>query len=111
MTGDAMSKELENITYEIFMELKEDWLRNLHLEWLIQGHLEKEDAIKMVKIAEESLGHNHISRDDIDRSRCVKLADKTVVNYKQYNTNKDSQNSGYIVMFSHASDRDRDAMV
>ena len=46
---------MEKFTLEDYNRLKKIWLKNISLNWLIQGHLTKDDALKMVHITEESL--------------------------------------------------------
>ena len=53
-----MLEEYESITYERFMtQMREQWLRRLHLVWLIQGHLVESDAMQIVNMAEDALAH------------------------------------------------------
>jgi hypothetical protein len=46
-TAQAISS-IESITFDKFNFMKQKWLRNLALTWLIEGHLTAENALKMV---------------------------------------------------------------
>jgi hypothetical protein len=46
---------MEEFTFEQFVEMKQFWLNNLDLIWLIEGHLTKESALQMVKTAEDAI--------------------------------------------------------
>ena len=35
--------------------MKENFLHKIHMEWLIEGHLTKEEALEMVLITEKSM--------------------------------------------------------
>ena len=58
--------------------MKETFLRNLEMIWLIQGHLTEQDALEMVDTTEKAIKFNRISEDDIEVSRCIRLDDRTV---------------------------------
>jgi len=41
---------LEQLDYGMFMEMKDQhWLKNVSLEWLIQGHVSQEEAVTIAK--------------------------------------------------------------
>ena len=77
--------------------------------WLIQGHLTKEDALKMVEATEGALTFRRISEDDIQCSRCIKFKDKTVYNLEQDNVSKDNPNSVCKAIFQDEVEADKDA--
>lgn len=37
----------EDVTFEKFMSFKDQFAKNLRFEWLIHGHITKEEALKM----------------------------------------------------------------
>ena len=75
----------ESITYEKFLAMKVEWLKNIHLTWLIQGHLSQESALKMIDTAESALNYQKMSKNDINYRRLVKLNDRTVYNLELTN--------------------------
>ena len=42
---EKMIAEYEIMTYEKFLALKRQWLKRMHLKWLIQGHLTQDKAL------------------------------------------------------------------
>ena len=96
------------MTFEKFLILKNQWLRNMHLTWLIQGHLSQESALSMASIAEEALNYQPVRKSDIDFSRLVKLSDRTIYNFEQSNHSADNPNSACDVRFAHQFDVDKD---
>ena len=48
----ALIREYENITYESFLDMKAQWLKQMHLTWLVQGHLTQNEALNMVDVGE-----------------------------------------------------------
>ena len=75
----------ERLTYDKFMQLKQVWLKNISLTWLIQGHLTQESALKMVQSTEVALAFSPISTSDIECFRLVKLQNQTVYCYERSN--------------------------
>ena len=96
------------MTFEHFIAMKERWLKNLHLVWLIQGHLTQEDAMDIVRMAETSLGHQKVHKDDIDFSRMVCLRDRTVYQYENSNGNPTNPNSLCECRFAYRFDTNKD---
>ena len=45
-----MLKEFE---FKDFLEYAQRWMKSMKMEWLISGHLTKDDAMKIVNFAEE----------------------------------------------------------
>ena len=80
----------------------------MHLTWLIQGHLRKEDALNMVDVAEQSLDYKRISKDEINYTRLVKLNDRTIYNFEKSNENAENPNSCCECIFTHTFDVDKD---
>mmetsp|Transcript_17176 Transcript_17176/g.21684 ORF Transcript_17176/g.21684 Transcript_17176/m.21684 type:complete len:144 (+) Transcript_17176:1502-1933(+) len=58
---DQMTRAYEQMSYEKFLGMKRQWLNNLHVTWLIQGHLPEQDALKMVKTAETALDYTPVA--------------------------------------------------
>ena len=52
---EEQGKHIASLTYEQFKTMKTNWLKNICITWLIQGHLTKGDALQMVEIAESKL--------------------------------------------------------
>ena len=105
---DLMIAEYESMTFEKFLSLKNQWLSKMHLTWLIQGHLTKEDALSMVDVAEKSLAYTRISKDELNYTRLVKLNDRSVYSLEKSNENADNPNSACEAIFSHTFDTDKD---
>ena len=62
--------------------------------WFISGHLDEQDALKIVECTENSLAFKRISEDDVESSkRCVKLRDRTVYNLEDQNLMSNNPNS------------------
>ena len=53
--------------------------------WLIQGHLLKEDALKMVEVAEAAINFTRIEESQVNLTQCVKLNEKTIYTYENKN--------------------------
>ena len=100
------------MTFDDFTMMKKKWLKNLSLQWLIQGHLSQEDALKMVEITEQSLQSKMIAKEDCDMYRLVKFQDKTVYNYDVLHKNPDNPNSCVVSYFevSYRKDEERNAV-
>jgi secreted Zn-dependent insulinase-like peptidase len=86
----ALMNEAENLSFEVFLRLREQWFNSLNLTWLIQGHISETDALKIVEIAEISLKHKPVSLYDCHLRRIVLLRDRTV--YEWHETNADPKN-------------------
>ena len=108
---DRMLVGYENITYEKFLkQMKEQWLKRLHVVWLIQGHLEEADAMEIVTRAETSLAHQRIHTDDIDFARLVRLNDRTIYSFERTNESPENPNSLCWSRFAYEFDTDVDTL-
>lgn len=62
----SIEESLQNLvpfTYERFLEMKQNWMKNLVLEWLVQGHITKQDAWELVdRTCECITGYKEISK-------------------------------------------------
>ena len=47
--AETLMKEAENFTFENFIDMKKNWLKAVKTDWQIYGHINKEDAINLVK--------------------------------------------------------------
>ena len=56
---------LDELTFDKFTGLKEKWLKNISFEWLIQGHLVEEKAIKIAESARNSINHRPLLASDL----------------------------------------------
>lgn len=106
MSSKTMTQILKELDFDAFMDLKKDWLKQLSAEWLIQGHIDEDECVQMVKLAEDCLDSSFLKSDDCERLRIFKIMDRSVYNFEQYNKNEDSQNSGYFVLFRIGCDSD-----
>ena len=88
--------------------MQQEWLRNISILWLIQGHLTQEDALKMVEVAESSIKFNRIQESDINLPRCIKLNDLTVYNFEHSNESARNPNSCINVIHAYEHDIDMD---
>lgn len=56
--------------------MKSEWLKNISFTWLIQGHLTKDQALKISEVAKSSIDHKALELDDIQIFKSmVKLPD------------------------------------
>ena len=51
--------------FETFLSLKKNFLKNLEMVWLITGHLDEEQALKIVNTTESALTFKRINEDDV----------------------------------------------
>lgn len=100
--------EFEAITYEQFLEMKKRWLRQMHLTWLVQGHLTQDEALNMVDIAEKALAYVPIPKSEVNFMRLVKLGDRSVYNFEEANVNEDNPNSCTESMWMYRFDKNVD---
>lgn len=61
MSEDAI-QGFEKANFEDFGTFKDKFMKNLSFEWLIQGHLTQEDAIKITQKVESELDYNPIKK-------------------------------------------------
>ena len=47
-TKELLSALNEELTFEAFNDMKSHWLKNMHNEWLIMGHLTEEEAYDLI---------------------------------------------------------------
>ena len=92
-TLEQLIVQLDQMTFERFLSMKKEWLRSLAIRWFIHGHLNEEDALKMVDQAENSIEFTRINRDDLQLERTVKLEDRTVYSYERENESPENPNS------------------
>ena len=86
-------KEIENITYEDFLSFKAKFMKTMKFQWLIQGHLDKEQALELCDIARNSVSFKDMDEDDmLQFNLMVKLPDRTVFNYEKVNESPEGQN-------------------
>ena len=105
---EDLAVELERLTFDQFKSTQQQWLRNISILWLIQGHLTENDALKIVDLAENSIEFNRINESDVSLNRCVKLKDRTVYEFERSNKNPRNPNSCIKVIHSYEIDSDRD---
>lgn len=61
-------------TYERFMEMKQNWMKNLVFEWLVQGHITKQDAWELVdRTCECITGYKEITKPHEQKAHLVLL--------------------------------------
>ena len=46
---------IEILEFDRFLEMKSNFLQNIHMEWLIEDHLTRRDALDMVRLTEQAL--------------------------------------------------------
>merc|ERR1712203_682421 len=81
--------------------MKKKWLQNVSFQWLIQGHLDAEQAKKIALNAKESLSHKPIEKEALKDAikGMVKLPDKTAFSYTEMNPRtEDSVNPNSAIM-------------
>jgi secreted Zn-dependent insulinase-like peptidase len=111
MSNRCLSNE-QRITYlndmdvPKFLKYKDIWLRNVSLEWLIQGHITEERALTVVDQSEEALNFQGMDKDLINLERCIKLKEKTVYQKSEVNVDKNVNNC-CIALFTHHSSSDK----
>ena len=47
--------------------MKENFLKQIHMEWLIEGHLTEKEAIDMVIITEKSMPEPEFDKVDLNK--------------------------------------------
>ena len=78
--------------------MKSNFLQNIHMEWLIEGHLTRRDALDMVKLTEQALPKlERVEFENVDRLQIIKLKQASIYELKAHNV-KSSKNSGCMVI-------------
>ena len=103
-TAQAISS-IESITFDKFNFMKQKWLRNLALTWLIEGHLTAENALKMVQMTEASIDFCKICPDSIPLQRVVELSERTIYTWRETNRDGKNPNSYIRVLFQAPKDK------
>lgn len=88
----------EEMSYEKYIEMQKNWLKNLKLEWLIMGHLEEEEALKIVDSVEGSLKYNKIEKEDLHTTRLAKIPEMSIHEYNELNTDPANPNSAIAII-------------
>ena len=96
------------MSFEEFMRIKKLWMKNITCKWIIQGHLQKDSALELVKIAEEALSANKISEDNYPIFRCVKMRDRTLYTATRHTESETNPNSACFSVFAVCESRNRD---
>lgn len=66
--------ELEQLSYEKFIEIKNHhWLKNVSLEWLIQGHISQDEAVSMAKQNLDFISEGKHSAPKLKNNPSIKL--------------------------------------
>lgn len=105
MTCKNLVDELENLDFEEFMKMKENWLKTLKFVWLISGHLNEESAKKIVDGTMSELKFEECNEALIPPQRSLKFEPNTVCTVEQMNRNPNSKNCMGLIMFqSHHID-------
>lgn len=55
----------DQLDYSMFLKMKEEWLKNVRMEWLIMGHLDSNRAKEIVDAAQNSFKYKELSEDAI----------------------------------------------
>ena len=76
---------LKQFDFKRFLNLKDAWLSNISLEWLIQGHIKQQEASELVEKAEDAFSYNRMSKEAFLSSRLVKMRDRTCYNLSEVN--------------------------
>ena len=69
----TLRKLLQNFTYEDFVKMSSEWLRNARFVWFVHGNIAKETAITLVEKAVEIFGSKGVEKEDLADVRCVAL--------------------------------------
>eukprot|EP00347_Sterkiella_histriomuscorum_P004511 403360183 len=91
----------DQLDYKTFLDMKNQWLKNIKIEWLVMGHINQEDAVKIVKDCENSLVFNEISQEDLDYQRVAKFPPNYLAEFEEVNQDPTNPNSGAVVFFQH----------
>jgi secreted Zn-dependent insulinase-like peptidase len=70
-TMESLKAFKEELTFERFNMMKENWLQNIRNEWLIMGHLTEEEALDIVKATESKLKYKPLNPNLIPTQRLV----------------------------------------
>ena len=90
---------IKKLDFDRFIQMKSNFLQNINLEWLIQGHLTKNEALGLVSQTEQSMPQ--FSRIEIlpqQKLQIVKLRPTYYYEFRAENP-KTSKNSGCMVVF------------
>jgi secreted Zn-dependent insulinase-like peptidase len=90
-----------DITYEEFKDFTENFITNVNIEWLVQGHITAADTLAMIDDIESAFGIQHCPIEEGIRNRCVQLDPATI--YILEKVHPDQRNKINVVheSFSH----------
>lgn len=95
---EALKVLKEDMTFELFNQLKAQWLSHMRLEWLLMGHLFEEEALKIVSDAESVLKYKPIDKLDLHLTRLVQIPERSVNEYNEVNEDPSNPNSAVVVI-------------
>ena len=77
---------IEKTTYHDFLTYKANFMKTLKFKWLIQGHLDKQQALNICNLARSCIEYKHYDEDDLLQfNLMIKLPEKSVHNYERLN--------------------------
>lgn len=91
----------EELDYKTFLEMKQQWLNNVRIEWLVAGHITDKDALQIVNDCERSFKFRKITADEIPEQRLIKLPTNYVAEYEELNEDPENPNSAIFTLFQH----------
>lgn len=87
----TLLKEMEQLSYEDFTEMKQDWLKAVKTDWQVYGHITQDDAVELVKDCESLITAQKSEIEDI--RNYVLLGKKTVSEYFINHPSDENKNS------------------
>lgn len=106
LTDKDLLNAMETLTYEEFKVMKKRWLQNLDFIWLIEGHLTEPDALKLVRMTEESINFKRINWQSVPVPRTVAFRDRTLYTYTTKNGDPKNPNAYMRVLSQVGPDDD-----
>lgn len=65
------------------------------------GHLNEDEALKIVYDSENSFSYKKLTKDDIQEQRVLKLPSNYVGDYEELNEDPNNPNSAIFALFQH----------
>ena len=81
LTIKQQQQMLKDFKFENFLDYGKRWMKSMKMEWLISGHLTKDDAMNIVNFAEKVIDYKPISEADVNFAHSIELKEKTIYSY------------------------------
>ncbi|CDW84143.1 insulin-degrading enzyme [Stylonychia lemnae] len=91
----------EELDFETFVNMKNQWLRNLRIEWFVTGHITQKDAMQIVHDSEAAIKHRKITQEEIQEQRLIKLPYNYLAEYEELNADTENPNSAALAIYQY----------